>query len=84
MLLIHWRDIIEPVEIGQCLQISLVFDQLLRAAVEKPNVGIDAHHHLAIEFQDETQYAMGRGVLRPEINCEIAAAASAIRAPYQL
>src|SRR5262245_26960527 len=72
MLLVHRRDVVEPVEIGQGLQIGLVFDQLLRPAVKQPDVRIDALDDLAVELEHEAQYTVGGRVLRPEIDGEIA------------
>src|SRR5262249_31776091 len=54
------------------LQISLVLDQLLGPAVQEPDMRIDALDHLAVEVQDETQHAVCRRVLGPEIHGEIA------------
>src|SRR6266516_1686223 len=71
MLLVHRRDVIEPVEIGQRLQIGLVLDQLLGPAGQQADVGIDALYDLAVELEHEAQYAVGGGMLRPEIDGEI-------------
>jgi hypothetical protein len=49
-----------------------VFDQLLGAAVKKADVRIDALDHLTVEFQYQTQYAVSRRMLGPEIEREIA------------
>ena len=72
MLLIHRRDVIEPVEIRDRLQIGLVLDQLFGAAMQQPDMRIDALDHLAIELKNKTQHAVGRGMLRPEIDGEVA------------
>ncbi len=72
MLLVHRRDIVEPVEIRDRLQIGLVLDQLLGAAMQKTDMRIDARDHLAVQFQDETQHAMRGRMLRPEIDGEVA------------
>jgi hypothetical protein len=48
----HLR-VIEPVEIRNCLQIGLVLDELLGAAVEKTDVRIDALDYLTVEVQNE-------------------------------
>ena len=72
MLLVHRRDIVEPVEIGHGLEIGLVLDQLLGAAVQEPDMRVDAIHDLAVELQHEAQHAVRRGVLRPEIDGEVA------------
>ena len=62
MLLIHRRDVVEPVEVGERLQIGLVFDQLLGAAMQETNVGIDALDDLAVELEHKTQHAVGHRV----------------------
>ena len=72
MLLVHRRDIIEPVEIRNCLQIGLLLDQLLGAAMQKADMRIDALDDFAIELEHEAQHAVRRRVLRPEIDGEIA------------
>src|SRR5262245_65779932 len=53
MFLVYRCDVIEPVEIRNCLQIGLVFDELLGAAVEKTDVRIDALDYLTVELQNE-------------------------------
>ena len=41
-----------------------MLDQLLSAAMEKPDMRIDALHNLAIELEHKTQYAVRRRALR--------------------
>ncbi len=72
VLLVHRRDVVEPVEIGQRLEIGLVLDQLLGAAMEQADMRIDALHHLAVELEHETQHAVRGRMLRPEIDGELA------------
>src|SRR5208282_78683 len=72
MLLVHRRHIVEPVEIRNRLHIGLVLDQLLGAARKKSDMRIDPFHHLAIELEDEAQYAVRRWMLRAEIDGEVA------------
>ena len=72
MLLVHRRDIVEPVEIGHRLQIGLGLDQLLGAAMQQADMRIDPFHHLAVQLQHETQHAMRRRMLRTEIDREVA------------
>ena len=72
MLLVHRRDVIEPVEIRDRLQVGLGLDQLLGAAVEQPDMRIDALDDLAVELEHEAQDAVGGRVLRPEIDREVA------------
>ena len=64
MLLVHRRDVIETVEIGNRLQISLVLDQLFGASMQKPDMRIDALHHLSVQLENKAQYAMRRRMLR--------------------
>ena len=72
MLLVHRRDVVEPIEVSEGLQVGLVFDELLGAAMEQANVRIDTFHDLAVEFQHEAQYPMGRWVLRSKIDGKLA------------
>jgi hypothetical protein len=52
-LLVHRCDIVEPIEVGQRLQVGLVLDQLFGATMEQADMGIDALNHLAIKLQHE-------------------------------
>ena len=70
VLLIHRRDVIEPVEIGHRLHIGLVLDEFFGAPMQQSDMRIDALDDLAVELQHQTQHAMGRGMLRPEIDRE--------------
>ena len=72
MLLIHRRDVIEPVEIRDRLQISLLLDQFFGAAMQEADMRIDALDDLAVEFEHQAQHAMRGRMLRPEIDGEIA------------
>src|SRR5262249_55149721 len=72
MLLVHRRDIVEPVEIRDRLRIGLVLDQLLGAAVQEADVRIDPLDHLAVELQHHAQHAVRRRMLRSEIDGEVA------------
>jgi hypothetical protein len=49
-----------------------VLDQLLGPAVQKADMRVDALDDLTVELQYQTQYAVRRRVLGPEIECEIA------------
>jgi hypothetical protein len=73
VLLIHRRDVIEPIEVSNRLQISLVLDEFFGPAMEQSNVRVDALNNLAIEFQNQAQNAMRRRVLRPKIYGEVPA-----------
>src|SRR4029450_2405225 len=72
VLLVHRRDIIEPVEGGQRLAGGPVPDPLLGPAVQKTDMRVDALDHLTVELQYETQDPVSRRMLGPEIEGEIA------------
>ena len=71
MFLIHRRDIIEPVEIRNILQVGARLHQLFGATMEEPNVRIDALDDFAVELENEPQNAMRGGMLRTPIEGEI-------------
>ena len=60
VLLIHRRDIVEPVEIRDRLQIGLVLDQFLGAAMQQADMRIDAGDNFAVEFQHQAQARRAR------------------------
>lgn len=74
MLLVHRRDIVEPVKISDRLQIGLVLDQLLGATVKQADVRVDATDHLTVEFQYKAKYTVRRRILWAVIDGEIAKA----------
>ena len=47
-----------------------MLDQLLGAAVQEPDVRVDAIDDLAVELEHETQHAVGRRVLGSEVDRE--------------
>ncbi len=71
VLLVHRRDIVEPVEIRDRLQVGLVLDQLLGAAMQKTDMRIDARDHLAVQFEHQTQHAMRGRMLRTKVDGEV-------------
>ena len=71
VLLIHRRAVIEPVEIGHILQIGARLHQLLGAAMQEADMRIDALDDFAVEFENQTQNAVGRRMLRTEIDVEV-------------
>ena len=64
----HRRAIIEPVEIGQSLEIGLVFAELLGAAVEQADMRVDPLDDLAVQLEDQPQNAVRGRVLGAEID----------------
>ena len=71
MLLIHRRDVVQPVEIGNVLEVGAGLHQLFSAAMQQADVGIDALDDLAVQLQHQTQYAVGSRVLGAEIDGEL-------------
>ena len=65
------RAIIEPVEIGKRLQIGLVLDQFLGAAMQQTDMGIDPFDDLAIQLHHHPQDAVRRRMLGAEVDREI-------------
>src|SRR5215470_3126010 len=72
VFLVHRRDVIEPVEVGQRLQVGLVLDQLFGPAVQKADMWVDPLDDLTVELQYEAQDAVSRRMLGPKIEGEIA------------
>ena len=68
MLHAERRAIVEPVEIGQRLQIGLVLDQLFGAAVQQADMRVASLDDFAVQLHDEAQNAVRRGVLRTEVD----------------
>ena len=68
MLLIHWRDVIEAIEIRHGLQVGLVLDQLLGAAMQQPDMRIDPLDDFAIELENQAKHAVRGRVLRSKID----------------
>ena len=84
VLLVHRRDVVEPVEVADGLQVGLVLDQLLGAAMQQADVRIDALHHLAVELQHQAQHAVRRRMLRPEVDVNWRISVSATSMPLYL
>ena len=60
----HHRDVVEAVKVGERLGVGLVFDELLRPAVEEADVRIRPQDLLAVELEDQSEHAVRGGVLR--------------------
>jgi hypothetical protein len=72
MFLVHGRDIVEPIEIRERLQISLGFDQFLCPAMQQADVRINPHNNLSVKLEDKAKHPMRRRMLRSKIDREIA------------
>ena len=72
VLLHHRRDVLEPVEVGDALQVRADLDELLGAAMQEPDVRVGPLDHLAVHLQDEAEHTVRGRVLRAEVDCESA------------
>ncbi len=72
MLLVHRRDVIQPVEIRQDLKIGFGLDQLLGAAVQQADMRVDALDGLAVKLEHKAQHAVRGRMLRAEVDGEVA------------
>ena len=72
VLLVHRRNVVEPIEIRHGLKIGLRFDQLLGAAMQQADMRVDTLDDFAVELKHEPQNAMRGRVLRAEVDVEVA------------
>jgi hypothetical protein len=72
VLLIHRRDIVEPIQIGHVLQVRARLHEFLGAAMQEADMRVDPLDHLAVKLEHKAQHAMRRRMLRPEVNREVA------------
>src|ERR1700722_6590829 len=72
VLLIHRRDIVEPIEIGHVLQVGARLHELFSAAMQEADMRVDPLDHLAVELEHQAQHAMRSRMLRPEVDREVA------------
>ena len=72
VLVAHHGHVVEPVHVADRLVEGLGFSEFFGRPVQQPDVGVGAHHGLAVQFQHQAQHAMGRRVLGPEIHRVIA------------
>jgi hypothetical protein len=67
MLVGHHRHVVQAVHIGQRLNERAALGQLFRGAVQQSDMRVSALNDFAIELEHQTQHAMGRGMLGPEV-----------------
>ena len=72
VFLVHRADIVEPVEVGQVLQVGPRLHQLLGAAVQEPDMRVAALDDLAVKLEHKPKNPMRRRVLRAEVDVEVA------------
>ena len=63
----HGAEIVDAVGHGHDLLIELRFAGLLDAGVQIADVGHDAHDGFAVDFQQQPQHAVRRGMLRAHV-----------------
>ena len=71
VLVTHHRRVIEAIHVRQVLQIRSVLREFFGRAMQQADMGIGALDHLSVHLQHEAQHAVGRRMLRPEIQREI-------------
>ena len=62
------RAVIEPVEIGQSLQVRLILDQLFGPAMQQTDMRVHTLDDFAIKFHDKAENAVCSRVLRTEVD----------------
>ena len=72
VLLIHRRDIVEPIEIGHVLQVCPRLHEFFGAAMQQADMRVDPLDHLAVELEHQAQHAMRRRMLGSEVDREVA------------
>ncbi len=72
VLVAHHRDVIEPVHVADRLVERLALGQLLGRAVQETDVRIGLLDHLAVQLEHQAQHAVRRGMLRTEVQREVA------------
>ena len=71
VFLVHRRHVVETVEIRKVLQIGAAFHQLFGATVQQTDMRVAAFNNLTVQFQNQTQHAVSRRVLRAEVDVEV-------------
>jgi hypothetical protein len=67
VLVAHHRDVVQPVHVGQRLDVGAGLGQLLGGAVQQADVRVGALDHFAVELQHQAQHAVRGRVLRAEV-----------------
>src|SRR6056297_2154742 len=72
MFLVHRGHVIQPVEVGQVLQVGATLHQLFGAAMQQTDMRIAPLDQFAVKLQNQTQNPMRRRVLRTEVKVKVA------------
>ena len=67
VLVAHHRDVVQPVHVGQRLDVGLGLGELFRRAVQQADVRIGALDDFAVELEHQAQHAVRGRVLRAEV-----------------
>src|SRR5690606_19628715 len=67
VLIAHHRHVVETIHVWQRLQIGAMFGQLLGGAVQQPDMWVGTLDHFTVEFEHQTQNAVGRRVLGTKV-----------------
>jgi hypothetical protein len=69
-LVVLKREVVDPLGVRDRLPPRLLLHVLLEAGVEVADDGLEPFHLLAVQVDDQSQDAMGRRVVRPEVDLE--------------
>ena len=67
----HARDIVATVHEGAELVVAATLGELLDAAVQVAQRGLGRDDLLAVDLDEQTQHAVGRGMLRAHVDDEV-------------
>lgn len=68
LLVGHHGNIVQTIKVWECLEVGLVFNQLLGTAVQETDVGVCTDNLFTIELENETQDTVSGRVLRSEVD----------------
>merc|ERR550534_2937446 len=71
LLIAHHAHIVQTVKVRQSLHVGLVFNQLLCASVQQPDVRVSLGHRLSVKLEHEPQYTMSSGVLGTKVKLHV-------------
>ena len=72
VLIAHHRHVIQPVHVADRLVEGFALGELLGRAVQEPDVRVGLLNHFAVHFQHQTQHAVRRRMLGPEVHGVVA------------
>jgi len=59
----HHGDVVQPVHVGQRLDVGLAFGEFFGRAVQQADVRVGALYYLAVKLEHQAQHTVRRGVL---------------------